>query len=145
MTPLLYFLTRLRGDTVTVELKNGTQVTGTVQRVDNEMNVYLLNVSVVCPSDTRAPSAAFDTLAAPVLQPWDKRSGEPAPIITETGSQRLETAKEYRVRGSTIRYIVLPETLNMEAALRAMHKFARRKRSTQNHGKKPPIGNSPAR
>jgi small nuclear ribonucleoprotein (snRNP)-like protein len=134
MTPLLYFLTRLRGDTITAELKDGTSVTGTVQRVDNEMNIYLLNAFVVGASATRPQSTSLETHTAPVLKPWDERTAEPDPQVSDFGVQRRESAKEYRVRGSTIRYIILPETLDMESAVRGIRRYARRKRPTQGNG-----------
>ena len=43
---LVRFLMKLRNETVTIELKNGTIVTGTVAGVDVAMNTHLRNVKM---------------------------------------------------------------------------------------------------
>ncbi|BAM79463.1 Sm protein D1 [Cyanidioschyzon merolae strain 10D] len=128
MTPLLYFLTRLRGATVTVELKDGTKATGTVQRVDNEMNVYLLNASVTGKPPAELPSASLETHAAQVVAPWTERFSEPDASAMSRRNQPQQKAREYRIRGSTVRYIILPESLNLESALKETRKFSPRTR-----------------
>ncbi|CUE83020.1 RNA-binding (LSM) protein, putative [Bodo saltans] len=44
---MVTFLQQLRNETVEIELKNGSLVTGTVTGVDANMNTYLSNVKVV--------------------------------------------------------------------------------------------------
>lgn len=45
---LVRFLMKMNNETVTVELKNGTTVHGTVASVDVSMNTHLKNVKVRC-------------------------------------------------------------------------------------------------
>jgi small nuclear ribonucleoprotein D1 len=78
---ILRFLMKLNSETVTVELKNGTVVQGTVTGVDHNMNT---------------------TLKAVKMTPRGKN-----PITLDTMS----------LRGSTIRYFILPESLNIDSLL----------------------------
>ena len=43
---LLKFLQQLKHKTVTIELKNGAQVLGTITKVDNAMNTHLNHVKI---------------------------------------------------------------------------------------------------
>ena len=52
---LVRFLMKLKNETVTIELKNGTIVVGSVNGVDIKMNTFLQNVKITikgthCPS-----------------------------------------------------------------------------------------------
>jgi small nuclear ribonucleoprotein D1 len=44
---LSWFLTKLRNETVTIELKNSTIITGTIDEADAAMNIYLRKVNMV--------------------------------------------------------------------------------------------------
>ncbi len=43
---LVRFLQKLKNETVTIQLKNGTVVTGTIIGVDVRMNTHLINVKM---------------------------------------------------------------------------------------------------
>ena len=60
---LVRFLMKMNNETVTVELKNGTTVHGTVASVDVSMNTHLKNVKVRENNDLRA---AVVVVALPV-------------------------------------------------------------------------------
>lgn len=78
---LVRFLVKLRSETVTVELKNGTIAHGTVVGVDHSMNIHLKSVKL------------------------QVRGANPVNI------QALS------VRGSTVRYVILPDSLSIDSLL----------------------------
>ena len=78
---LVRFLMKLNNESVTIELKNGTVVQGTVHGVDVSMNTFLKNVALTPKGKNRVK---YDALS---------------------------------VRGSTIRYYILPDSLNLDALL----------------------------
>ena len=78
---LVRFLMKLSHETVTIEMKNGTQVHGTISGVDVAMNTHLKTVKMTIKN--RDP-VNLDTLS---------------------------------IRGSNIRYYILPETLPLENLL----------------------------
>lgn len=78
---LVRFLMRLTNETVTVELKNGTVVQGTVAGVDVSMNTHLRVVRLT------------------------PRGGNP---------QSLDALS---IRGNSIRYFLLPDSLNLDTLL----------------------------
>lgn len=92
---LVRFLMRLTRETVTLELKNGSVIEGTVAGVDMAMNTHLTNVKLSI-----------------------KRSN---PV----------TMTSLSVRGNTIRYFILPDTLNLDQLLIDAIKQSQPK-STQN-------------
>lgn len=58
---LVRFLMKLKNETVTIELKNGTIVVGSINGVDIKMNTFLQNVKMTIkgtppPTQTRTPS-----------------------------------------------------------------------------------------
>ena len=78
---LVRFLMKLSNETVTVELKNGTVVHGTVAGVDVSMNTHLKQVKMTLKG--RDP-VSLDTLS---------------------------------IRGSNIRYFILPDSINLDTLL----------------------------
>mmetsp|Transcript_19967 Transcript_19967/g.45341 ORF Transcript_19967/g.45341 Transcript_19967/m.45341 type:complete len:128 (-) Transcript_19967:392-775(-) len=78
---LIKFLQRLTGEAVTIELKNGTVIVGTVVGIDASMNAHLRKVKMTLKSKNPQPYATLS------------------------------------VRGSTVRSILLPESLNLDALL----------------------------
>jgi len=75
---LVRFLMKLNNETVTVELKNGTVVQGTITGVDIAMNTHLRAVKMTVKGKN---PVALDTLS---------------------------------IRGNNIRYVILPDTLNLD-------------------------------
>ena len=78
---LVHFLTKLRNETVQIELKNGTVIHGTIIGVDPSMNTHLRRVK-----------------------------------MTVKGRNPV-TLDHLSVRGSTIRFYILPESLNLDSLL----------------------------
>ena len=78
---LVRFLMKLNNETVTIELKNGTVVQGTINGVDISMNTFLKN-ALLTPKGKN--QVKYDTLS---------------------------------VRGSNIRYYILPDSLNLDTLL----------------------------
>ena len=78
---LVRVLMRLAGESVVVELKNGTVVQGVVVGVDVSMNTHLTRVTL------------------------SVRGGNPVKVDSLS------------VRGSTVRYFILPDSLNLEQLL----------------------------
>lgn len=78
---LVRFLTKLRSETVTVELKNGSVVHGTVSGVDHSMNIHLKSVK-----------------------------------LHVRGSNPVK-CDAISVRGSTVRYVILPDSLSIDSLL----------------------------
>lgn len=59
---LVRFLMKMNNETVTVELKNGTTVHGTVASVDVSMNTHLKNVKVRTQSTQAAEGGVFSCM-----------------------------------------------------------------------------------
>lgn len=78
---LVKFLMKLINETVTIELKNGTVIIGTISSVDMSMNTHLKNIKMTIKN--------FDPIDMDFLT----------------------------IRGSNIRYFILPETTPLEAYL----------------------------
>ena len=78
---LVRFLMKLNNETVTIELKNGSIVQGTLEGVDIQMNSHLKNVKVTL------------------------KGKNPVPM------------EHLTIRGNTIRYVLLPDHLNLDTLL----------------------------
>lgn len=72
---------KLSTETVTIELKNGTVVHGTIVGMDVAMNAHLKNVKMTVKN---RPTVSLDSLT---------------------------------IRGNTIRYFILPDSLSLDAML----------------------------
>lgn len=78
---LVRFLMKLKNETVTVELKNGSIVVGSINGVDIRMNTFLQNVK-----------------------------------LTIKGKNPI-SMDQFTIRGSNIRYFILPESLLIDPLL----------------------------
>ncbi|KAG6271716.1 mRNA splicing protein smd1 [Claviceps purpurea] len=78
---LVRFLMKCANETVTIELKNGTIVHGTISSISPQMNTALRNVKMTA------------------------KGQEPIPLDT------------MNIRGSTIRYFILPDSLPLDTLL----------------------------
>lgn len=102
---LVKFLQKLNREQVTIELKNGTVIQGTVVGVDATMNCHLKKAKMTVYVLARGQSILF-CLALLTSQTLSCRRGK-NPVAYATLS----------VRGSTMRSWILPEALNLDAAL----------------------------
>ena len=78
---ILQFLKKLLNEFITIELKNGIIIYGTLFKFDKSMNLYLKNVKK---SFNREKSVYFDSVS---------------------------------IRGSMVRYIILPNWVNLDLIL----------------------------
>lgn len=98
---LVRFLMKLKNETVTIELKNGTIVVGSVSGVDIKMNTFLQNVKMT---------------------------------VKDKNPINLD---QLTLRGSSIRYVILPETLQLDALLVEEESKAKKAKIPTKKGKKP--------
>ncbi|OQV08607.1 LSM domain-containing protein [Cladophialophora immunda] len=85
---LVRFLMKCANESVTIELKNGTIVSGTITSVSPQMNTALRAVKMTT-KNRSSPSAPGETVS-------------------------LDTIN---IRGSTIRYFILPDSLPLDTLL----------------------------
>lgn len=108
---LVNFLKKLRNEQVTLELKNGTTVWGTLQSVSPQMNVTVTDAVMSLPkTQTGGVSGGPGALASMYLV--DKAKKKPD-NTTEDGV----SLQYMNIRGNTIRQIILPDSLNLDSLL----------------------------
>mmetsp|Transcript_9934 Transcript_9934/g.14637 ORF Transcript_9934/g.14637 Transcript_9934/m.14637 type:complete len:111 (+) Transcript_9934:108-440(+) len=99
---LVRFLMKLNNETVTIELKNGTVVSGTIVGVDQAMNTHLKTVK-----------------------------------MTVRGKNPINL-EHLSVRGNNVRYVILPETLNVDNLLIDTTPIPKKKSRGGGSGRAPP-------
>ncbi|CDO93550.1 unnamed protein product [Kluyveromyces dobzhanskii CBS 2104] len=97
------FLKKLKNERVSIELKNGTTVWGIVRNVSPQMNVSLTDVRLTLPV-----KSSEATLAAVLLSGGSTQGQE---------SKRATSLEFINIRGNTIRQIILPDSINLDALL----------------------------
>ena len=100
---------KLSNETVTIELKNGTICHGTVAGVDVTMNTHLKQVKMTLKGKN---PVSLDTMSVRA------RHGRTMPP-TPTRSVLLTPGGVWvgQIRGSNIRYFILPDSLNLDTLL----------------------------
>ncbi|CCD23297.1 mRNA splicing protein SMD1 NDAI_0B02620 [Naumovozyma dairenensis CBS 421] len=112
---LVNFLKKLRNEQVTIELKNGTTVWGTLQTVSPQMNTTLTDVKLSLPRNaSQGISAGSVAIASVYLTNGTSGTSNNNP----TGIESSTTSLQYiNIRGNTIRQIILPDSLNLDSLL----------------------------
>lgn len=106
---LVNFLKKLKNEQVTVELKNGQTVFGTVSQVTPQMNVVLNNVQLK-DGPSRRSGSNKDHFGSSV-------SASAFSFYVKDNSVNLQYIN---IRGNTIRQIILPDSLNIDTILASM-------------------------
>ncbi|CUS21616.1 LAQU0S03e06700g1_1 [Lachancea quebecensis] len=120
---LVHFLMKLRNEQVTIELKNGTTVWGTLQTVSPQMNATLTDVKL------SLPGKSGNSAVASVFLSGGQRNPE----------QKTTSLQYINIRGNTIRQIILPDSLNLDTLLvdeRHLNRLRRAGKVTNDHNKK---------
>ncbi|CCH61391.1 hypothetical protein TBLA_0E03370 [Henningerozyma blattae CBS 6284] len=103
---LVNFLKKLRNEQLTIELKNGTTIWGTLQTVSPQMNVTLTDITLSLPTNKNPQAQAAFFLAS--------NSNN----TSSNSSSNSDIQLQYiNVRGNTIRQIILPDSLNLDSLL----------------------------
>ena len=101
---LVRFLMKLNNESVTVELKNGTVINGTITGVDMSMNTHLKTVRLTM------------------------RNRDPVPLDSLS------------IRGNTIRYYILPDSIPLDTLLIDDAPKAKKKKEAERGGRGRPRG-----
>lgn len=120
---LVHFLMKLRNEQVTVELKNGTTVWGTLQTVSPQMNATLTDVKL------SLPNKSGNSAVASIFLSGGQHNAE----------QRATSLQYINIRGNTIRQIILPDSLNLDSLLvdeRHLNRLRRTGKLTNEFSKK---------
>ncbi|KAL6947693.1 hypothetical protein ACO0RG_000272 [Hanseniaspora osmophila] len=120
---LVGFLAKLRNEQVCVELKNGSTVWGTLQNVSPAMNVILTEVTLSLPEKSSLGESFGSGAGSLYLVNNAAISGVYMNMHKDqknnlTGNPHSTTLQYINIRGNTIRQIILPESLNLDALLK---------------------------
>eukprot|EP00924_Labyrinthula_sp_SR-Ha-C_P003176 snap_masked-scaffold_15-processed-gene-1.19-mRNA-1 protein AED:0.06 eAED:0.06 QI:0/-1/0/1/-1/1/1/0/112 len=108
---LVFFLMKMRNETVTVELKNGSVIHGTIEGVDINMNMHLKNAKVsfkgrlpqeldtftvrgntitqiILPNSLQVDNLLVDDAMKKVVEPREQRIGAAPPAARGRGRGR---------------------------------------------------------
>ena len=116
---LVNFLKSLRNEQVTIELKNGTTICGSLQTVSPQMNATLTDVTLSIPSGASSSSSSNNRGASALASVY-LMSASPSTDTSSsnTSSKQVTVSLQYvNVRGNTIRQIILPDSLNLDSLL----------------------------
>ncbi|CCE61170.1 hypothetical protein TPHA_0A00850 [Tetrapisispora phaffii CBS 4417] len=111
---LVNFLKKLRNEQVTIELKNGTTVWGTLQSVSPQMNATLTDVKLSLPHNKNSSrSKVVNPTALASLYLIDNQSNN----VNDLNGDTTTSLQYINIRGNTIRQIILPDSLNLDSLL----------------------------
>lgn len=106
---LVNFLKKLKNEQVTVELKNGQTVFGTISQVTPQMNVILNNVQLKDGPSKRSGYAVNHASTSSAASTFSFHVKDNAVNL-----------QYINIRGNTIRQIILPDSLNIDTILASM-------------------------
>lgn len=115
------FLMKLSNETVQVELKNATTVQGTIIGVDHSMNMHMKAVKVVSKGKNAVQMDSMSIRQELASRRVTRGPARGTRTVFTGGSQRSPGQQPpspgLACRGSTIRYVILPDSLNLDTLL----------------------------